>query len=47
MKLEGTRTIPADRNAVWEKLNDPDVLKRCIPGCQSLEQTSPTDLKAT
>ncbi|MEO0730738.1 MAG: carbon monoxide dehydrogenase subunit G [Pseudomonadota bacterium] len=47
MKLEGARLIPADREAVWEKLNDPDVLKRCIPGCQSLEQTSPTELKAT
>ncbi|MEL6227024.1 MAG: carbon monoxide dehydrogenase subunit G [Pseudomonadota bacterium] len=47
MKLAGTRHIAADRQAVWEKLNDPDVLKRCIPGCQSLEQLSPTELKAT
>lgn len=47
MKLTGERQIPADRTQVWAKLNDVDVLKRCIPGCQSLEQVSPTELKAT
>jgi carbon monoxide dehydrogenase subunit G len=31
---------------VWAALNDPEVLKRCIPGCQSLEMSSPTDMTA-
>lgn len=36
MELEGARTISADRATVWEKLNDPEVLKACIPGCKEL-----------
>lgn len=39
MDLSGSQVIAADRNAVWAALNDPDVLKACIPGCQSLEKT--------
>jgi len=32
---------------VWAALNDPAVLKECIPGCQSLEMKSPTEMAAT
>jgi carbon monoxide dehydrogenase subunit G len=32
---------------VWAVLNDPHMLKQCIPGCQSLEMSSPTDMTAT
>jgi carbon monoxide dehydrogenase subunit G len=39
MKMTGEVALPADRKTVWEKLNDPAVLKACIPGCQSLEVT--------
>lgn len=39
MDLAGSQTIAADRQTVWAALNDPDVLKACIPGCQSLEKT--------
>ena len=46
MKMSGTRLLDAPRGEVWEKLNDPDVLKRCIPGCESLEKLSDTDLTA-
>lgn len=46
MKMSGTRLIEAPREEVWEKLNDPDVLQRCIPGCESLEKVSDTELKA-
>jgi carbon monoxide dehydrogenase subunit G len=46
MKLEGSQTIAADRAAVWAALNDPEVLKACIPGCQSLEKTSDTSFEA-
>jgi len=47
MKLEGAQTIAADRATVWAALNDPAVLKACIPGCQSLEKTSDTEFTAT
>jgi hypothetical protein len=40
MEMHGERRIPAPRQSVWEKLNDPEVLKACIPGCQELEKTS-------
>ena len=46
MKLEGSQTIAADRATVWAALNDPEVLKACIPGCQSLEKTSDTTFEA-
>ncbi|PST27064.1 carbon monoxide dehydrogenase [Mesorhizobium plurifarium] len=46
MEMNGEERIAADRNAVWRSLNDPDILRRCIPGCQSLEMRSPTELAA-
>lgn len=39
MDLRGEYRIPASRERVWEMLNDPDVLRACIPGCESLEPT--------
>ncbi|MCG6858923.1 MAG: carbon monoxide dehydrogenase subunit G [Salaquimonas sp.] len=47
MDLTGEYVIAADRQAVWEALNDPDVLRECIPGCEALEMTSPTEMTAT
>ncbi|MGG6893386.1 SRPBCC family protein [Rhizobium sp. BR 315] len=47
MDMTGEERIAAPRDAVWTALNDPEILKRCIPGCQSLERTSPTELTAT
>ena len=38
MTMTGEATLPAARPRVWALLNDPDVLKACIPGCQSLEK---------
>lgn len=40
MKMTGEVALPAHRQTVWEQLNDPAVLKACIPGCQSLERTA-------
>ncbi len=37
MELKGEYRIPAPREQVWEMLNDPAVLRECIPGCESLE----------
>lgn len=46
MQMNDSQTIPASREAVWAALNNPDVLKQCIPGCQELEMTSPTEMTA-
>ena len=45
--IEGEETIAAPIDKVWQAMNDPEVLKTCIPGCQSLEKTSDTDMTAT
>ncbi|MEX0924244.1 MAG: carbon monoxide dehydrogenase subunit G [Rhodovibrionaceae bacterium] len=39
MQMNGEYTIPAPRQKVWEALNDPEVLKACIPGCEELDKT--------
>ena len=46
MTMTGEVQLPASRQAVWEKLNDPEVLKVTIPGCESLEKTSDTSFQA-
>ena len=46
MEMQGERRIPAPRQAVWERLNDPETLKECIPGCQEIEKTSDTEFIA-
>jgi carbon monoxide dehydrogenase subunit G len=46
MDMTGEERIGASREAVWAALNDIDVLKQCIPGCQSLERQSDTDMTA-
>lgn len=46
MEMSGEYRIPASRQTVWEALNDPEILKTCIPGCESLERTSENELTA-
>lgn len=46
MDMTGEYRIPAPREAVWKALNDPDVLKQCIPGCEELEKKSDTEFAA-
>ncbi len=47
MTMKGEVTLQADRNTVWEKLNDPAALKAAIPGCQDLEKVGDTAFRAT
>ncbi|GHB44848.1 hypothetical protein GCM10007094_37740 [Pseudovibrio japonicus] len=47
MEMSGEQQIPASQEKVWEALNDPELLKKCIPGCDSLEKTSDTEMTAT
>ena len=39
MDLSNTRTVPAPPSVVWSALNDPAILKECLPGCESFERT--------
>ena len=45
--IEGEERIAAPLDRVWEALNDPDILRQSIPGCQSLEKKSDTEMAAT
>jgi len=46
MDMTGEYRIAAPRQKVWEALNDPQVLKASIPGCESIERLSPTEMTA-
>lgn len=46
MEMTGEQRIEAPRDKVWAALNDPEVLRQCIPGCQSLEKTADDKMKA-
>ena len=46
MDMTGEFVIPAPRQKVWEALNDPAVLQQCIPGCETIEKLSDTELQA-
>jgi carbon monoxide dehydrogenase subunit G len=46
MDMTGSRQIAATRPKVWAALNDPNILRQCITGCESLEIQSPTDMTA-
>ncbi len=47
MTMTGEVTLPADRATVWAALNDPEILKRCIPGAQELDKVSDTEFQAS
>src|SRR5882762_2310924 len=46
MTMNGEVQLAAPRQAVWTKLNDPEVLKACIPGCEELERTEDNGFRA-
>jgi hypothetical protein len=46
MDMTGERRIAAPRQAVWNGLNDAEILKASIPGCERLDKTSDTEMKA-
>ena len=47
MKLTGSYKIPTDKQTVWEALNNPDILQKCIPGCEEFKKNSDTSFTAT
>ena len=46
MELQGRVTIPAPAQQVWQALNDPEILRQCIPGCEEIQQISPEEMHA-
>jgi len=46
MELQGSVTLPAVPEQVWQALNDPEVLRLCIPGCEEVRQVSPDEMHA-
>jgi carbon monoxide dehydrogenase subunit G len=46
MELQGERLIPASVDKTWASLNDPEVLKACIAGCETLERTAEDKMTA-
>jgi len=46
MDIDGEFRIPADRETVWQALNDPEVLKGCIPGCEAMERVDDGEFTA-
>jgi uncharacterized protein len=45
MEMTGSRNVPASVEATWAALNDPEVLKSCIAGCESVERLSDTEFR--
>ncbi|MGB8364371.1 MAG: CoxG family protein [Rhizomicrobium sp.] len=46
MEFKGRYLIPASAETVWAALNDPDILRHCIPGCEQMEKNDPTHFSA-
>jgi hypothetical protein len=46
MRMSAEQRVPATQQVVWEALNDPEVLRRSIPGCESVERTGDNELAA-
>lgn len=46
MEMNGSQRIEASREQVYAALNDVDILRQCIPGCESIEKTSDTEMNA-
>jgi uncharacterized protein len=46
MNMTGEVQLPASRETVWAMLNEPAVLKSCIPGCESLDKDSDNEFRA-
>jgi carbon monoxide dehydrogenase subunit G len=47
MEMSSSRVVPASVEATWRALNDPEVLKACIAGCESIERVADNEYKVT
>ena len=46
MELQGRVTLRVSAQQVWQALNDPEILRQCIPGCEEIQQISPEEMHA-
>ncbi len=46
MELQGRVTLPVPVQQVWQALNDPEILRQCIPGCEEIQQISAEEMHA-
>ncbi len=46
MQLTGEQVLPVPRERVWQALNDPEVIRACVPGCESIERVTDTEFRA-
>ena len=46
LTMTGEVQLPATRETVWTKLNDPEILKACIPGCETLDKIADNEFQA-
>ena len=47
MKLSGSYKLDTNKEVVWKALNDPNILKKCLPGCETFEKENETTFKAS
>ena len=47
MKLDGTYKLNVKKEVVWDALNDPEILKQCIPGCESFDKEGENSFNAS
>ncbi len=47
MEMTGQQTIPLSQHKTWDALNDTEILKQCIPGCEALDRLSDTQYQLT
>jgi uncharacterized protein len=47
MEMSGEQLVPAPQRAVWDALNDPEMLKACVPGCESIEKSGDNEYVVT
>jgi len=45
MEMNGSRSVPADVETTWRALNDPETLKACIAGCETVERVSESEFR--
>ena len=46
LEMSGEYELPQAREVVWKALNDAEILKKCIPGCETLEKLSDSEFRA-
>jgi carbon monoxide dehydrogenase subunit G len=46
MEMKGEQLVPASQDATWNALNDPQMLKACVPGCEAITPAATTPTRS-